>query len=42
VGFDCLYGRSGELRAKVRQAGKLYRAEVPADTQVYLDQPVLR
>ena len=41
VGFDCLYGRSGELRAKVRQAGKLYMAEVPADTQVYLDRPVL-
>jgi SRSO17 transposase len=34
VGFDCLYGRSGELRAQVRQAGKLYMAEVPADTQV--------
>ncbi|MGC1954250.1 MAG: transposase [Gammaproteobacteria bacterium] len=41
VGFDCLYGRSGELRAKVRQAGKLYMAEVPADTQVCLDRPVL-
>jgi SRSO17 transposase len=41
VGFDCLYGRSGELRAKVRQAGKLYMAEVPADTQVYLNKPVL-
>jgi SRSO17 transposase len=41
VGFDCLYGRSSELRAKVRQAGKLYMAEVPADTQVYLDKPVL-
>jgi SRSO17 transposase len=41
VGFDCLYGRSSELRAKVRQAGKLYRAEVPADTQVYLDKPIL-
>jgi hypothetical protein len=25
----------------VRQAGKLYMAEVPADTQVYLDKPVL-
>jgi SRSO17 transposase len=41
VGFDCLYGRSGELRAKVRQAGKRYMAEVPADTQVYLDKPLL-
>jgi SRSO17 transposase len=41
VGFDCLYGRSSELRAKVRQAGKVYMAEVPADTQVYLDKPVL-
>jgi hypothetical protein len=25
----------------VRQAGKLYMAEVPADTQVYLDKPLL-
>jgi hypothetical protein len=41
VGFDCLYGRSSELRAKVCQAGKLYMAEVPADTQVYLDKPLL-
>ena len=41
VGFDCLYGRSSELCARVRQAGKLYMAEVPADTRVYLDPPVL-
>jgi SRSO17 transposase len=41
VGFDGLYGRSGELRAQVRQAGKLYRAEVPADTHVYLAKPLL-
>ena len=41
VGFDCLYGRSGELRARVRQAGKRYMAEVPADTHVHLDIPLL-
>jgi SRSO17 transposase len=41
VGFDCLYGRSSERRAQVRRAEKLYLAEVPADTQVYLDKPVL-
>ena len=41
VGFDSLYGRSGWLRAQVRQAHHQYMAEVPADTAVYLDQPTL-
>lgn len=41
VGFDSLYGRSGWLRAQVRQANQRYMAEVPADTQVYLEQPTL-
>lgn len=40
VGFDSLYGRSGWLRAQVRAALALYRAEVPVDTQVYLEKPV--
>jgi SRSO17 transposase len=41
VGFDGRYGRNRELRAQMRQAGKLYRAEVAADTHVYLDKPLL-
>lgn len=41
VGFDSLYGRSGWLRAQVRQANQRYMAEVPTDTAVYLEQPTL-
>jgi SRSO17 transposase len=41
VGLDSLYGRSGWLRAQVRQAHQRYMAEVPADTAVYLDKPTL-
>jgi len=41
VGFDTLYGRSGWLRDKVRGAGQVYRAEVPVDTPVYLEKPLL-
>lgn len=41
VGFDTLYGRSGWLRAEVRNAGALYMAEVPVDTEVYLEKPLL-
>jgi SRSO17 transposase len=41
VGFDSLYGRSGWLRAQVRDAGAVYMVEVPMDTQVYLERPVL-
>jgi SRSO17 transposase len=41
VGFDTLYGRSTELRAQVRAAGKIYMAEVPADTRVYREPPLL-
>ncbi|MFZ0258335.1 MAG: IS701 family transposase, partial [Gammaproteobacteria bacterium] len=39
VGFDSLYGRSGWLREPLREARKVYLAEVPADTQVYLGKP---
>src|SRR4051794_2044740 len=38
---DDLYGRSQWLRHKVRCAEVLYLADVPADTQVYLRQPLL-
>jgi hypothetical protein len=41
VGFDTLYGRRGWLRAEVRNAGALYMAEVPVDTEVYLEKPLL-
>ncbi len=41
VDFDTLYGRSGWLRTKVRGAGRRYMAEVPVDTPVYLEKPLL-
>jgi len=41
VAFDDLYGRSTWLRDKVNGAGKLYMADVPCNTQVYLEKPVL-
>ena len=34
-----LYGRSGWFRSQVAQAGILYMAEVPEDTQIYLSKP---
>lgn len=39
--FDAVYGRSAQLRAKIHAAGKLYMAEVPADTLVYEHVPRL-
>ncbi|MEK7412760.1 MAG: IS701 family transposase [Planctomycetota bacterium] len=39
VGCDSLYGRSGQFRADVDAAGLLYMADVPANTQVYLQEP---
>ena len=41
VGFDSLYGRSGWLRTQIHELGQRYMAEIPSDTQVYLDPPVL-
>jgi SRSO17 transposase len=38
---DTLYGRSHWLRRKLAGAGLCYLADVPVDTQVYLDQPVV-
>jgi SRSO17 transposase len=38
---DDLYGRSQWLRQHLRTAEVLYLADVPADTQVYLRQPVV-
>ncbi len=42
VACDDLYGRSGWLRQQMADAGLLYMAEVPENTQVYLRQPALR
>jgi len=42
VACDDLYGRSGWLRQQLAEAGLLYMAEVPANTQVYLRQPELQ
>jgi SRSO17 transposase len=41
VACDDLYGRSGWLRQQMADAGLLYMAEVPENTQVYLRQPEL-
>jgi SRSO17 transposase len=38
---DDLYGRSQWLRHQLRTAQVVYLADVPADTQVYLRQPIL-
>jgi SRSO17 transposase len=38
---DDLYGRSQWLRHQLRMAEVVYLADVPADTQVYLRQPVV-
>jgi SRSO17 transposase len=39
VACDDLYGRNQEFRQKMDHSGLLYLAEVPADTQVYLNKP---
>ena len=38
---DAFYGRSGTFRAQIRKAGRLYMAEIPEDTLVYLERPTL-
>ena len=38
---DTLYGRSYWLRRKMSGAGLIYCADVPVDTQVYLEKPVV-
>jgi SRSO17 transposase len=39
VACDDLYGRSGWLRRQLDEAGIVYMADVPEDTQVYLSWP---
>ena len=41
VGFDTRYGRSGWLGGKARGGGRRYMGEVPMDTPVYLEKPLL-
>src|SRR5215813_3852982 len=38
---DTLYGRSHWLRRKMSGAGLVYCADIPVDTQVYLEKPVV-
>jgi SRSO17 transposase len=38
---DTLYGRSHWLRRKMSGAGLVYYADVPVETQVYLEKPVV-
>ncbi len=41
VGCDTLYGRSKWLRRKMDCTGIVYMADVPADTHVYLERPIV-
>lgn len=41
VDCDTLYGRSGSFRDELAAAGLEYYADVPANTQVYLSEPVV-
>ena len=41
VGCDSLYGRDSGFRAELDTEGLLYMAEVPANTFVYLEKPVV-
>jgi len=41
VGCDSLYGQSKQFRADLDTEAIIYMADVPADTQVYLDRPVV-
>ena len=39
VAFDAFYGVNQDLRRVVNQAGLIYMADVPYNTQVYLTEP---
>ena len=41
VGCDCLYGRDSQFRADLEAEKIIYVADVPADTHVYLNKPVV-
>jgi SRSO17 transposase len=39
VGMDCFYGEQPWLRDKIDSSGMIYIADIPCDTQVWLDLP---
>jgi len=41
VGCDSLYGRDAQFRADLDAEGVIYMADVPEDTRVYLEKPIL-
>jgi len=41
VGCDSLYGRDSQFRADLEAEGVIYMADIPEDTRVYLDEPVV-
>jgi len=41
VGCDSFYGRDGQFRAELDAEGVIYMADVPEDTLVYLEKPVV-
>ena len=41
VGCDSLYGRDGQFRADLDALGVIYMADIPADTHVYLEEPLV-
>lgn len=41
VGCDSLYGRDAQFRADLDAEGLIYMADIPEDTQVYLEKPVV-
>jgi len=41
VGCDSLYGRDGQFRADLDAEGVIYMADIPADTHVYLEEPLV-
>lgn len=41
VGCDSVYGRDSQFRADLDAEGVIYMADVPEDTQVYLERPVV-
>jgi SRSO17 transposase len=41
VGCDCFYGRDSQFRADVNDEGLIYMADIPSDTMVYLNKPIV-
>ena len=41
VGCDSVYGRDSAFRAALQDEGLIYMADVPEDTRVYLEEPVV-